>query len=160
MLIHSVNEQGYWTGKSQQIPDKTPVPKGWVRWPLPESIPDGSFAKLDRKNVFRVTDIPPADPDPAPTTYKVITPTRYLALVKMASQMTNAEFAAYDTDPHADMVYTRAMLASISGMIDINIPDNMALVTEALDLMADHGHTGQIAPEAFTAAILAAWATL
>jgi hypothetical protein len=95
-----------------------------------------------------------------PTVYKVITPTRYLALVKMASQMTNAEFAAYDTDPHADMVYTRAMLASISGMIDINIPDNMALVMEGLGYMAAHGHTGQIAPVDFPGAILAAWAGL
>lgn len=160
MFIHSVDEQGYWTGKSQQISDKSPVPKGWVRWPLPETIPDGSFAKLDRKNVFRVTDIPPVDPGPAPTTYKVITPTRYLAMVRAAAQMTNAEFAAYETTVEPDIVTTRAMLASVSGMIDINIPDNMTLVMEGLGYMADHGHTGQIAPADFPAAILAAWAAL
>jgi hypothetical protein len=101
----------------------------------------------------------PVDPGPAPTVYKIITPTRYLALVKTASQMTNAEFAAYDSDQHADMVYTRAMLASISGMIDINNADNMALVMEGLGYMATHGHTGQIDPADFAGVVLANWPT-
>jgi len=95
-----------------------------------------------------------------PVTCKIVTPTRYLAIVKAVSQMTNAEFAAYANDASDDMVYVRAMLASISGMIDINIDDNMALVVEGLDLMAAHSHTGQIAPAAFTATILGYWATL
>jgi hypothetical protein len=121
-------------------------------------IADADFVEAAYPGRFELVEV--EEPSPAPTTYKIITPTRYLALVKMASQMTNAEFAAYASDQHADMVYTRAMLASISGMIDINITDNMALVMEGLGYMAAHGHTGQIAPADFPAAILAAWAGL
>jgi hypothetical protein len=99
----------------------------------------------------------PVDPGTAPTIFRVVTPTRYLAMVKAVSQMTNAEFAAYATDPDPDMVYVRAMLASVSGSIDINNADNLDLVEEGLDLMASAGHTGQLSAIDFKGAILAAW---
>ncbi|MCC0033751.1 MAG: hypothetical protein H6887_00635 [Hoeflea sp.] len=99
-------------------------------------------------------------PAPAPTTYKVINKARYFLMVRGVSQMTNAEFAAYETDPHADMITVRALMNTVTTDIDINNSDNMDAVVEALDLMAAHGHTGQIAPADFPDAILAAWAAL
>jgi len=161
MRIHDIDAQGYWAGGEKEIPDNAPIPVGWTNKVVPESVPEDHYVRIGPDREFYVTDVPPVVLDqPAAPTYKIINKARYFLMVRGVAQMTNAQFAAYDNDPDPDMVTVRALMGAVTTDIDINNPDNMAAVVEALDLMAVHSHTGQIPDEYFTDAILGYWALL
>jgi len=58
--IYQIADNSYWTGKSRQIGDRDPAPRGWTRAPVPD-LSEGEYAVWTGAG-FRVTTDPPPVP--------------------------------------------------------------------------------------------------
>lgn len=121
-------------------------------------VPGGALAVVDGNWVVVKQDKYDDYVEPVEqVTYKPISSTAYIKLVKDVSQMSNAEFTAYIKDTDPDIEYVRYIIGSVVGLIDINDEDTMAVVTEGLDYMAQHGHVGRLSAETFRDTIFKYW---
>ena len=66
MILYEIGRQGYWTGKSKQVPDKPHWPSGWTPQE-PPTLNEGEYARYVLGE-WKVTRIP-CPKEPAPERY-------------------------------------------------------------------------------------------
>lgn len=61
MNIYEISAQGIWTGRSHQVGEKDPIPRGWTRTAPPDLAP-GEYAQWSGGRFVVTSELPPEPP--------------------------------------------------------------------------------------------------